>query len=142
MIIVTKAGDSLFRPAGNVIASPSFPDSICQPVGRNRASFLLLLCGCGGRQASFFAGYQGACMSIDADPSAPANVLAATLYMMTLYQRSHCPRLALSIAAHLDCLSRHPGVDELVRSVADGMHDEWHVVARGGFAPQRPMVVN
>ena len=69
-------------------------------------------------------------MQINPETCRASTVLAALIYMMTVYQRSHCPRLALSIAAHLDCLSQHPGVDAVIRQVADGMHDEWHLTAR------------
>ena len=75
---------------------------------------------------------------VEANSGDPGTILAATLYMVTLYQRSHCPRLALSIAAHLDRLSRHPEVDAVVRSVADGMHDESHVVARSSGSSYQP----
>lgn len=59
-------------------------------------------------------------------PEARLEVLVGTLiYMMTVYHRSQRRDVALSIAAHLDCLARHPDADDTVRRIADGMRSEW-----------------
>lgn len=52
-------------------------------------------------------------------------LISGLLYMMTAYRRRSCPRLALSIAAHLDCLAHHPDAADTVRQVASGMCGEW-----------------
>ena len=52
-------------------------------------------------------------------------LLAALLYLMTVYQRRCCPRVASVIAAHLDCLAHHPESAEAVRRVASGMSNVW-----------------
>lgn len=52
-------------------------------------------------------------------------LIGALLYMMTLYQRVSCPKLARSIAAHLDCLAHHQDADATVREIANGMCGEW-----------------
>jgi len=62
--------------------------------------------------------------------SSAGTLVAEIIQMMTAFQRSHCPKLALCIAAQLDCLCRHPDADEVVRETADNMHDEWQITAR------------
>lgn len=60
------------------------------------------------------------------EPNGRLEVLIGTLlYMMTLYQRSQRRDVALSIAAHLDRLARHPDADDTVRRIANGMRSEW-----------------
>ena len=62
----------------------------------------------------------------DTESNGRLEVLISTLiYMMTLYQRSHRRDVALSIAAHLERLARHPDADDTVRRIADGMRSEW-----------------
>ena len=63
--------------------------------------------------------------SIDPTSCRIDTLVAALLYLMTAYQRQGCRKLALSIAAHLDCLAQHPDAGEDVRQVAAGMHSEW-----------------
>lgn len=61
------------------------------------------------------------------DPAAsrPEILLGALIYLMSTYQRKACPRLACSIASHLDCLAAHPHVDPVIRNVCAGITDEW-----------------
>lgn len=84
-------------------------------------------------------------MHIHPSTSSLSTMLAAVIYMMTRYQQTHCPKLALAIATHLDCLSQHPEADEALRRVADCMHDEWHGTARNHGRPLalvRPSALN
>jgi len=62
-------------------------------------------------------------------PSRVETIIAATFYLMNAYQRTRCPRLARCIAAHLDCISRHPDADPTIRAVCNGMFDDWRAVA-------------
>lgn len=56
-------------------------------------------------------------------------VIAATLFLMSAYQRTRCPGVAVSIAAHLDCLARHPDADAAIRKVCAGMREQWQAAA-------------
>ena len=60
-------------------------------------------------------------------------IIAATLYLMNAYQRTHCPRLARCVAAHLDYLTRHSDTDATIRSVCAEMYRDWRVVAQTPF---------
>lgn len=65
--------------------------------------------------------------------SRPEIVISALIYLMSSYRRTPCPRLAQCVAGHLECLSRHPGADPVIREVCAGMVDEWR-----GACPQVP----
>ncbi|HTS53045.1 MAG TPA: hypothetical protein VMH26_07210 [Burkholderiales bacterium] len=65
----------------------------------------------------------------NASPSRVETIIAATLYLMHAYQRTHCPRLAACVVAHLDCLTRHPDADPTIRAVCGRMCDDWRAVA-------------
>ena len=65
----------------------------------------------------------------NASPSRVETIIAATFFLMNAYQRTRCPRLARCIAAHLDCLTRHPDADPTIRAVCDGMSDDWRAAA-------------
>jgi len=62
-------------------------------------------------------------------PSRVETIIAATFFLMNAYQRTRCPRLARCIAAHLECLTRHPDADPTIRAVCDGMSEEWRAAA-------------
>ncbi len=64
-------------------------------------------------------------------PSRVETIIAATFYLMNAYQRTRCPRLARCVAAHLDCLTRHPDADPTIRAVCNGMCDDWRAAAEG-----------
>lgn len=57
--------------------------------------------------------------------SRPAIVISALIYLMSSYRRAPCPRLAQCIAGHLECLSRHPDADPVIREICAGMVDKW-----------------
>jgi acyl-[acyl carrier protein]--UDP-N-acetylglucosamine O-acyltransferase len=69
----------------------------------------------------------------DPEQSRAETLVGAVLYLMTAYHRTHCPRIAACVAAHLECIAGHPEVDPTIRQVCAGMCDEWHGVA--GHAP-------
>lgn len=60
-------------------------------------------------------------------------VIAATLFLMTAYQRTKCPCVAVSIASHLECLAKHPAADAAIRKVCAGMRAQWQAAA--DYAP-------
>ena len=53
----------------------------------------------------------------DPDSSRPETVTAALLYLMTHYARTGCPRLALCISRHMQCLASHPDAAPVLRDI-------------------------
>lgn len=75
----------------------------------------------------------------DADPYASRadTLTAALLYLMTHYARTGCPRLALCVSRHMQCLASHPDADPLVRDICAGLQGAWQQAALGsGDAPE------
>jgi len=58
-------------------------------------------------------------------------VAAALIYLMTHYSRTGCPRLALCISRHLQCLALHPDAPRVVRDTCAALHGSWSEVAHG-----------
>ena len=55
-----------------------------------------------------------------------ADILAAALlYLMTQYTRTGCPRLALCVSRHLQCLAVHSGAATVVRDTCAALHRAW-----------------
>ena len=61
-------------------------------------------------------------------------VTAALLYLMTHYCRTGCPRLAVCIARHMQCLALHPDAAPVVRDICASLHGAWSHA--GGDASQ------
>jgi hypothetical protein len=66
----------------------------------------------------------------DPEESRAETVAAALLYLMTHYARTGCPRLALCIARHMQCLATHPGAPRVVRDMCASLHGPWSEAAR------------
>jgi len=58
-------------------------------------------------------------------------ITAALLYLMTHYARTGCPRLALCVARHMQCLATHPETPSVVRQVCASLHGAWDPTAHG-----------
>jgi hypothetical protein len=50
---------------------------------------------------------------------------AALLYLMTHYARTGCPRLALCVSRHMQCLASHPDAAPVIRDVCASLHGAW-----------------
>jgi hypothetical protein len=61
--------------------------------------------------------------------SRPELLVAATLYLMTHYMRSGCPKLACCISRHMQCLALHAGADPKIRDVCAALHGAWQQAA-------------
>ena len=57
--------------------------------------------------------------------SRPEILLATVIHLMTHYASTGCPRLAVCISRHLQCLCTHPDVDAVIRDVCAGVHGAW-----------------
>lgn len=56
-------------------------------------------------------------------------LVAALLYLMTHYARTGCPRLAICVSRHLQCLACHPQADSVVRDICAALHGSWAMAA-------------
>ena len=63
------------------------------------------------------------------DTSRAETVAAALLYLMTHYARTGCPRLALCISRHMQCLALHPDAPPVVRDICASLHGAWQEAA-------------
>jgi hypothetical protein len=52
-------------------------------------------------------------------------LMAALIYLMTHYARTGCPRLAVCIARHMQCLAVHGDAPPVVRDVSASLHGAW-----------------
>jgi hypothetical protein len=61
----------------------------------------------------------------EADTAHADTVTAALLYLMTHYARTGCPRLALCVSRHMQCLALHPDAAPVVRDICASLHGAW-----------------
>jgi hypothetical protein len=61
----------------------------------------------------------------EADTAHADTVTAALLYLMTHYARTGCPRLALCVSRHMQCLALHPDAAPGVRDICASLHGAW-----------------
>jgi hypothetical protein len=52
-------------------------------------------------------------------------VTAALIYLMTHYARTGCPRLALCVSRHMQCLAAHPDAAPVLRDICASLHGSW-----------------
>ena len=53
------------------------------------------------------------------------NITAALVYLMTHYARTGCPRLAVCVSRHMQCLALHPDAAPVVRDICASLHGAW-----------------
>lgn len=66
---------------------------------------------------------------VPADTACVETVTAALLYLMTHYARTGCPRLALCVFRHLQCLALHPDAAPVIRDICASLHGAWQAAA-------------
>jgi len=63
------------------------------------------------------------------NPRSEANraetVVAALIYLMTQHARTGCPRLAVCVSRHMQCLALHPDAPQVVRDMCASLHGAW-----------------
>jgi len=65
-------------------------------------------------------------------------ITAALVYLMTHYARTGCPRLALCVSRHMQCLAVHPDAAPVLRQVCASLHGAWtEAAAPAPHAPAR-----
>ena len=66
---------------------------------------------------------------IHAEETRVETVTAALIYMMSHYARTGCPRLAVCVARHMQCLAMHPDAPAVVRDICAALHGPWQEAA-------------
>ncbi|MGQ0651986.1 MAG: hypothetical protein ACT4P4_06920 [Betaproteobacteria bacterium] len=64
-------------------------------------------------------------------------ITAALIFLMSHYARTGCPRLAVCIARHMQCLALHPDSAPVLRDVCASLHGCWSSAAATQPAPSR-----
>jgi hypothetical protein len=72
--------------------------------------------------------------SFEPATSRAETITAALLYLMTHYARTGCPRLALCISRHMQCLALHPDADPVIRDICASLHAAWGEASSGAAA--------
>lgn len=62
---------------------------------------------------------------IDPEAQRAETLVAAVIYLMSHYARTGCPRLAVCISRHLQCLALHPQAAPTVRDMCASLHGAW-----------------
>lgn len=61
----------------------------------------------------------------DPEESRVETITAALIYLMTHYARTGCPRLAVCISRHMQCLALHCEAPAVLRDVCASLHGAW-----------------
>ena len=61
----------------------------------------------------------------DDESSRVETIVAALLYLMTHHARTGCPRVAICVSRHMQCLASHPGAAPVVRDICAALHGAW-----------------
>ncbi|MDH4094513.1 MAG: hypothetical protein OEV81_06965 [Betaproteobacteria bacterium] len=73
------------------------------------------------------------------DATRAETVMAALLYLMTHYARTGCPKLAVCVSRHMQCLALHPDAPAVVRDVCASLHGAWGESAIGTSSGAGPV---
>ena len=68
----------------------------------------------------------------DAAPPSTEMASNALLYLMTAYQRTQCPCVAVAIVRHLEYLASSPSTSESLRMLCTRLQFDWRRSARAG----------
>jgi hypothetical protein len=66
-------------------------------------------------------------------------VTAALIYLMTHYARTGCPRLALCVSRHMQCLASHPEAPGVLRDICASLHGSWSHAAAPAVPDRGPL---
>jgi hypothetical protein len=56
-------------------------------------------------------------------------ITAALIYLMSHYAQTGCPRLAICVARHMQCLSLHADAAPVLRDICAALHGAWQQTA-------------
>ena len=66
-------------------------------------------------------------------------ITASLIYLMTHYARTGCPRLALCVSRHMQCLAARPDAPPVVRDICAALHGAWGAAAGQAAADTVPL---
>ena len=72
----------------------------------------------------------------DEEPERAETLVAALIYLMTHYARTGCPRLAVCVSRHMQCLAVHAETPKVVHDICAGLHDTWGEASGGRTHPR------
>jgi hypothetical protein len=72
----------------------------------------------------------------DPEESRVETIAAALIFLMTQYARTGCPRLALCVSRHMQCLAAHPHAGPVIRDTCAALHGAWSRTAIGQAAEE------
>lgn len=75
----------------------------------------------------------------DPEESRAETITAALLFLMTQYARTGCPRLAICVSRHMQCLALHPDAAPVVRDVCASLHGPWGEAAAAQPVASAPL---
>lgn len=78
-------------------------------------------------------------MQFEDEPSRPETIVAGLVYLMSCYARNGCPRLAVCISRHMQCLALHPDAPRVVRDTCAALHGVWTRAAEGRMPDDAPL---
>lgn len=73
------------------------------------------------------------------DEARVETVTAALIYLMTHYARTGCPRLALCVSRHMQCLAAHPEAPGVLRDICSSLHGAWSHAAAPAAEAKGPV---
>jgi hypothetical protein len=66
------------------------------------------------------------------DEPSVETITASLIYLMTHYARTGCPRLAVCVSRHMQCLALHSEAPAVVRDICASLHGAWSRAAHPG----------
>jgi hypothetical protein len=76
-------------------------------------------------------------MRADVEETRAETITAALLYLMTHYARTGCPRLAVCVSRHMQCLAAHPDASAVLRDICASLHGVWTRASGSDHEPTR-----
>lgn len=78
-------------------------------------------------------------MNTDSAESRADTITAALIYLMSHYARTGCPRLAVCVAHHMECLAANPEAAPVVRDLCARLSKAWAQPATAAFPASHPV---
>lgn len=75
----------------------------------------------------------------DPEETRVETITAALIYLMTHCARTGCPRLAVCVSRHMQCLALHPDAAPVLRDTCASLHGAWSEVAARSEPERRPV---
>lgn len=80
-------------------------------------------------QPAFLEKELAALRPLEAEETRFETIAASLIYLMTHYARTGCPRLAMCVSRHMQCLALHPDAPAVLRDTCAALHGAWNIAA-------------